>query len=101
MFCVGTSATSPIAAVAPLTSDSDNPATPNIGTALLLRFRFKTCFACDETCFACDMAGTPNYVGCRKAAVEHPSWFVCDRRSRCEVGYWRLNRHSHGGEYTA
>jgi hypothetical protein len=37
----------PVAADAPLTSDKDSPAAPNIGTAFLLRFRFETCFACD------------------------------------------------------
>ena len=41
---------------APLTSENDNPAAPNTGKALLRRFRF-------EACFACDMAGTSHTFG--------------------------------------
>jgi hypothetical protein len=48
VFGVGVSAASPpIAAVAALASDNDNPAAPNIGTAFLLRFRFEAGLACD------------------------------------------------------
>jgi hypothetical protein len=48
VFLVSTSAAvPPLAADAPLASDKDNPAAPNTGTALLLRFRLEACFACD------------------------------------------------------
>jgi hypothetical protein len=36
-----------VVADTPLASDNDNPAAPNSGTALLRRFRFEYCFACD------------------------------------------------------
>ena len=46
MFRVSISAVDPlVAADAPLASDNDNPAAPNTGTALPLRFRFEACFA--------------------------------------------------------
>src|SRR6516164_10315414 len=46
MFCGVTSATCPLVdADAPLASDSDNPAAPKTGTALLRRFRFEACLA--------------------------------------------------------
>src|SRR6516225_7336975 len=46
MFCGETSATCPLVdADAPLASDSDNPAAPKTGTALLRRFRFEACLA--------------------------------------------------------
>jgi hypothetical protein len=48
VFRVGTSAAGPlVTADAPLASDNDNPAAPNTGRALLRRFRFEACFACD------------------------------------------------------
>ena len=46
MFRISISAVDPlVAADAPLASDNDNPAAPNTGTALPLRFRFEACFA--------------------------------------------------------
>jgi len=48
VFRVGISAAGPlVTADAPLASDNDNPAAPNTGRALLRRFRFEACFACD------------------------------------------------------
>jgi hypothetical protein len=48
VFGVGVlAAGSPIAAVAALATDNDNPAAPNIGMAFLRRFRFEAGFACD------------------------------------------------------
>ena len=42
-FCGVTSAGPPVDADAPLASDSDSPAAPKTGTALLRRFRFEAC----------------------------------------------------------
>jgi len=39
----------------------DTPATPNIGTAFLARFRFEVCFVCDIVEFF--RANIPKYLG--------------------------------------